>query len=40
MGDNRRNSKDSRHIGAIPMDDVVGEANIICWPFNRIQIMK
>ena len=40
MGDNRRNSKDSRHIGAIPMDDVVGQANIICWPFKHIRIIK
>jgi signal peptidase I len=40
MGDNRRHSKDSRHIGAIPMDDVVGQANIICWPFKHIRIIK
>ncbi|WP_050179673.1 signal peptidase I [Domibacillus robiginosus] len=29
MGDNRRNSKDSRHIGAIPIDQVVGDTKII-----------
>lgn len=32
MGDNRRNSKDSRHIGAIPAEEIVGKAKIIYWP--------
>lgn len=40
MGDNRRNSKDSRHIGAIPIDEIVGKTNIVFWPVNEIQIVK
>ncbi|NRD78856.1 signal peptidase I [Bacillus sp. BRMEA1] len=32
MGDNRRFSKDSRHIGAIPMSKVIGKATIVYWP--------
>lgn len=37
MGDNRRYSKDSRMIGTIPMDRVIGEANIIYWPISEFQ---
>lgn len=40
MGDNRRYSKDSRHIGAIPMDTVLGSAKIVYWPFKGIQIIE
>ncbi|MDY7100373.1 MAG: signal peptidase I [Actinomycetota bacterium] len=36
MGDNRPNSRDSRFIGAIDVDDVVGEAFLIIWPPARI----
>lgn len=39
MGDNRRNSKDSRHIGAVPMDKVVGKTNVIFWPLKDMQIL-
>jgi len=35
MGDNRSNSQDSRYIGPIPQDKVVGRAFVIVWPFNR-----
>ncbi|AIE59634.1 signal peptidase I [Bacillus methanolicus] len=40
MGDNRRFSKDSRHIGTIPMDKVIGKASIIYWPIKHIRIVK
>ncbi|WP_044893788.1 signal peptidase I [Bacillus alveayuensis] len=40
MGDNRRFSKDSRHIGFIPMDKVVGKTNIVYWPFSDIRIVQ
>ncbi|WAA13620.1 signal peptidase I [Fervidibacillus halotolerans] len=40
MGDNRRYSKDSRHIGPIPMENVLGKANIIYWPLDEIKIIK
>lgn len=38
LGDNRPNSKDSRHIGFIPIDNVVGEAKAIYWPLERFDL--
>lgn len=35
MGDNRRISYDSRRFGAIPMEDVIGEAVLRIWPVGR-----
>jgi signal peptidase I len=32
MGDNRAASQDSRYFGAIPEEDVVGNAFVIIWP--------
>ncbi|SET83477.1 signal peptidase I [Salinibacillus kushneri] len=32
LGDNRTNSTDSRMIGLIPIDQIVGEAQLIYWP--------
>ncbi|WP_409274517.1 signal peptidase I [Neobacillus sp. SCS-31] len=40
LGDNRRYSKDSRHIGAIPVEDVVGTTKVVYWPLNEIRIIK
>jgi len=37
MGDNRPNSKDSRMIGYVPLDRVVGRAELIFWPFHDIK---
>lgn len=39
LGDNRRHSTDSRHIGAIPFDKVVGTTNIVYYPLNEIKII-
>ncbi|MGM0890105.1 MAG: signal peptidase I [Bacillota bacterium] len=39
MGDNRRQSKDSRHIGAVPMEKVVGSTKIVYWPIKKINII-
>jgi len=36
MGDNRTNSQDSRYIGPISEDLVVGRAFVLVWPLNRI----
>jgi signal peptidase I len=36
MGDNRTNSRDSRYIGTIPEDHIVGRAFTRVWPFNRL----
>lgn len=40
MGDNRRYSKDSRHIGTIPMEKVLGKTNIVYWPLEDVGIIK
>ncbi len=40
MGDNRRFSKDSRHIGFIPMSKVVGKASLVYWPLADARIVK
>ncbi len=40
MGDNRRYSKDSRHIGTIPMEKVLGSTSMIYWPLEDIRIVK
>jgi signal peptidase I len=34
MGDNRDNSKDSRSVGAIPKDLIIGKAMLTYWPAN------
>jgi signal peptidase I len=39
MGDNRSDSTDSRMIGPIPYDQIVGRADIVLWPPKRIQIV-
>lgn len=36
LGDNRPKSSDSREIGFIPFDDIVGRADIIYWPLNEL----
>ena len=35
MGDNRRNSTDSRILGTIPMEKLIGKTNTIIFPFNK-----
>lgn len=40
LGDNRNNSTDSRMLGLISIDEIVGKANVIYWPIDRIQIVK
>lgn len=36
MGDNRRNSTDSREFGLISIKDIIGKTNVIFWPPNEI----
>jgi signal peptidase I len=38
MGDNRKNSSDSRFFGAIPSELLVGEPFIRIWPLSRFNI--
>ena len=40
MGDNRKNSKDSRRFGPRPVNDIVGRAWIIYWPPTDWQILS
>ncbi len=40
LGDNRNNSTDSRIIGLVEMDEIVGKASFIYWPFERVQFVK
>ncbi|WP_413381721.1 signal peptidase I [Alkalihalobacillus sp. 1P02AB] len=40
LGDNRRHSKDSRDIGTVPYDEVIGKASIIFWPLTEVRIAK
>ena len=36
MGDNRANSQDSRMVGSIPRERIVGVATMIIWPFDQV----
>ncbi|MCL6456841.1 MAG: signal peptidase I [Gorillibacterium sp.] len=40
MGDNRVDSKDSRMIGAVAYDKIIGRADIVFWPINKISIVN
>jgi len=40
MGDNRRFSKDGRHIGTIPMEKVLGNTSVIYWPLEDVRFIK
>ncbi|MGE7931482.1 signal peptidase I [Viridibacillus arvi] len=40
MGDNRRNSTDSRIIGLVPMNKIVGNADITIWPIDDIGFIE
>ncbi|MCJ0956199.1 signal peptidase I [Mammaliicoccus sciuri] len=38
LGDNRINSRDSREIGFVHEDDIVGTVNLRYYPFNQIDV--
>lgn len=40
MGDNRRNSKDSRHIGLVPESKILGKASMVFWPVEQFGLVK
>ncbi|MDD3048530.1 MAG: signal peptidase I [Bacilli bacterium] len=40
MGDNRKNSTDSRVIGFINKKDIKGSANLVIFPFNHFGVAK
>ena len=39
MGDNRNNSKDSRELGQIPIEEVMGGAVFRFWPLNQSKMV-
>jgi signal peptidase I len=39
MGDNRNASDDSRRFKGVPVDDVVGRAFVIIWPFTQAGLL-
>ncbi|MCA0983859.1 signal peptidase I [Halobacillus yeomjeoni] len=38
MGDNRRDSLDSRYFGFVKMDTVVGKVDVRYWPFSQMNL--
>ena len=38
MGDNRNNSKDSREIGQVPVEDIMGHACFRFWPLDNLEV--
>lgn len=36
LGDNLYNSRDSRHFGPVPLENVIGRAFKVYWPFGRV----
>jgi signal peptidase I len=39
LGDYRMNSSDSRELGPIPVDKIVGRADIVFWPLNDFRVL-
>ena len=40
LGDNREISKDSRIIGTINKDDIIGKVSIVLFPFTKFGVVK
>ena len=36
MGDNRRDSLDSRSFGIVTRQSIVGKAEVVAWPLNAL----
>jgi signal peptidase I len=39
MGDNRPASRDSRHIGPVPIDSIIGRGWFVYWPLKSFQVL-
>lgn len=40
LGDNRRNSEDSRYFGAVPLANIRGKAFLLYWPLRRFGLAR
>ena len=40
LGDNRPNSRDSRHWGPVPQENVLGKVWLVYWPFSQVQLLN
>jgi len=40
LGDNSGSSKDSRYWGFVPKELMIGKAEVIYWPLNRVRFIK
>lgn len=40
LGDNRRNSTDSRIIGLVPIEDITGSTNYVFWPLGDMGFVE
>ena len=40
LGDNRQDSMDSREIGLIKEEDIIGKVNLRIWPINKFSYVK
>lgn len=39
LGDNRRKSEDSRHIGAVPIESIIGTTKVVFYPLKEMKII-
>ena len=40
MGDNRRYSKDSRHIGTVKISEILGKTSLVYWPIEDFGLVE
>lgn len=40
LGDNRENSTDSRLIGLVPIEEIMGSASFVFWPLDEMRVVE
>ena len=40
LGDNRARSTDSRQLGPVKLDDIVGAVRFRCWPMHKLRLVS